>query len=391
MEKAPIGYRDPQHESLYKNFVQDSRIEMDRVSPGIEGYFRIPAIWVGERPEAEKVLKLNPAVHHGIVYRKKLECGIETRVQRDGLFLFDFSTWSIAPQITIPGYTKANGNGPNRVPRFHTVAEEQAENYAVLRAQVMNAHQACLTTAERKVKQRSAAMGFPVTAWSTEKAITFRTPASYHDDTEDMHALARNVLNNSFGVLRRNPFDRRLIELEVIDYSMTLLDQILCNPEKQLMQLVESFYISACRVREKRFGEAIMLGWGVCEQLISVMWRDLISEIKANTSDRMKNQRIKKLTSRDFTASVILEFLEIMGKVDHDLFRRLNIVRQARNKWAHELIPPKEDQAGICIRAIEQLMEKIIGVHLTLQSGGRGGVPQWPVYMLEQIKKEEGR
>jgi hypothetical protein len=42
-----------------------------------------------------------------------------------------------------------------------------AEGFAVLRAQVMNVHQACLTTAEVVVKRGSGIMGFPVTAWNT--------------------------------------------------------------------------------------------------------------------------------------------------------------------------------------------------------------------------------
>lgn len=386
MDECPSGYRDPNHEMLYKQCVRDPRIQMDMVSPSVEGYFRIPAVWIGQKPDPDSVLKLNPSVHHEVIFSKILTCAIEVRVQRDGLFLFNFSKWSVAPQVIIPGYTKPNGNGPNQVPRFHTVAEEKAEDYAVLRAQAMNAHQACLTAAESHVKQRGAAMGHPVTAWSTEKAITFRTLQSYYDDTEDTHALARNVLNNSLGVERKKPLGRRLIEIEVVDHSMTLLDQILADPEEQLMQLVESFYIAACRAREKRFGEAITLGWSVCEQLISILWRRIIDERKSNDISQMNKDRTNKLTGRDFTASVVVETLEIMGRIDHDLFRLLNIARQARNNWAHSMQPPKESQVRVCMKAVEHLLAQVKNIHLTLQSGGRGGVPKWPAYMMEQVK-----
>lgn len=391
VEDAPIGYRDPEDVAQYQQPPHDRRVIPDTVSASIEGYFRFPAIWVGEKPEATSVLTLNPAVHHEIVYEAPLNCGIHVRATRDGHFLFDFSKWPIAPQITIPGYTRPSENGPCSVPRFHSEAEDQAELYAVVRAQVMNAHQACLTTAERVVKQRGAGMGFPVTAWSTEKAITFRLPTSYHEDIEDMHALARNVLNNSVGVPRTQPLSRRVIELDVVAYSFKLLDQILSHPETRLVQLVETIYIAACRSREKRFGEAITLSWGVCEQLTSVVWKGIIDSRRTGSSDEMNKERVKKLTGRDFTASIVLETLELMGKIEHDLFRRLNIVRHARNKWAHELVPPKESQIGVAIRAAEQLLAQVSGVNLMLQPGGRGGVPQWAVFINEQVRKREGR
>lgn len=391
MEDVPVGYRDPLDEAQYKQPRQDRRIVPDTVSPSIEGYFRFPAIWIGEKPDAASVLTLNPAVHHQIVYETSLQCGIRVRASRDGHFLFDFTNWPVAPQITIPGYTRPSESGPCTAPRFHTEAEEQAAQYAVVRAQVMNAHQACLTTAERVVKQGSAGMGFPVTAWSTEKAITFRPPTSYHEDVEDMHAMARNVLNNSLSAPRTQPLGRRVIELDVVAYSFKLLDQILRHPEPQLVQLVETIYIAACRSREKRFGEAITLSWGVCEQLTSVVWKGIIDSRRTGSSDEMNKERVKKLTGRDFTASIILEALELMGKIEHDLFRRLNVVRQARNKWAHELVPPKESQIGVAIRAAEQLLAQVSGVSLMLQSGGRNGVPQWAVFINEQVRKQEGR
>lgn len=382
----PVGYRDPNHEALYGTNVQDPLIQMDMVSPSIEGYFRMPAVWIGETPQPHSVLKLNPHIHHRMVFSKKLRCGIEVRAHRDGLFLFDFSEWLLAPQVTIPGYTRPRESG-YRTPPSNADAYRKAEEYAVLRAQAMNTHQACLTAAEREVKHRGAMMGFPVTAWNTEKAITFNRPNTYSEDVEDMHSLCRNIINNSLDIHRTKPLPRRLIEIEVVDYSVDLLDKILTDPDGQLMPLVESAYIAACRARDKRFGEAITLGWSVCEQLISILWRKLLDDRRENNSDGMNKDRIKKLTGRDFTASIIVETLEMMGQIDHELFRRLNIARQARNSWAHSLDTPKESQVRVCMEAVERLLLKVKGFSLPLDSGGRGGVPQWPLYMQKCIKK----
>jgi hypothetical protein len=39
---------------------------------------------------------------------------------------------------------------------------------------------------------------------------------------------------------------------------------------------------------------------------------------------------------------------------------------------------------------VQNLLQKVKGIPLVLQSGGRGGVPQWPVWMWEQVKEEGG-
>lgn len=387
MDEPPWGYRNENEAHLYRARSADGAIVPDRVSPAVESYFRIPAIWVGEEPDPASVRVLNPSIHHARVLRKVLRCGIIAHVQRDGTFLFDFQDWPLAPVVTIPGYSVPQPQ--HRIPSEHTKAEELAESYAVLRAQVMNTHQACLTTAESVIKRRSAAMGFPVTAWNTEKALTWDTRRAYHDDTEDTHALARNVLNNKDRVTRGHPIARRVIELDVIEYSLELLDQILMGTDAASVQIVEAVYIAACRQREKRFGEAVTLGWGVCEQLISSAWNKMLDDIRTldSLSERMPRDRRKKLNSRDYTASVMVEMLEVNGRLDRELYRLLEIARKARNHWAHEMRVPKELESSICLRAATQLLHHVEGVRLVLQSGGRGGVPVWPVWLWETAKE----
>lgn len=197
MTKAPIGIRRPEDEQALRKKTTDPALVLDTVSPAIEGYFRLPAVWIGSEPPQELVLNLNPQTHHELVLTVNLKCGVEARVQRDGTFWFDFMNWPLAPQVEIPGYRRPDPTGLCQVPRCHYEAEEQAEVYAIVRAMVMNVHQACLTSSETIVANRSAMMGFPVTAWNTEKAISWRGLRNYHDDQEDIHALARNVLNNS--------------------------------------------------------------------------------------------------------------------------------------------------------------------------------------------------
>lgn len=103
--QPPYAVRDPHKEWMYTTRSSDfSRLVPDSVSAAVEGYFRFPAIWVGEPPQDEQAKFLNPTIHHAIVYRKSLSCNIKVCAQRDGTFLFDFSQWPLAPLIIIPGY-----------------------------------------------------------------------------------------------------------------------------------------------------------------------------------------------------------------------------------------------------------------------------------------------
>jgi len=248
----------------------------------------------------------------------------------------------------------------------------------------MNVHQACLTTSEKTVKRRSAAMGLPVTSWNTLKALTFDTALFYRDDIEDIRALARNVLNNKDRVQRTQPFPRRVLEKEVVEHSFKLLDQILSLEDAALIQWIEAAYIAACRYAEKRFGETVVLAWSVCEQLLSLAWDTLQNDIKVG--NRMIPKRKKKLEGRDYTASVIIELLEMNNRLDHNLYKLLEDVRKSRNDWAHRMRVPEENDAIKAVRAVEGLFWNVKKIRLSLSFGGRGGVPQWSIWIWDQVR-----
>ena len=72
MAKMPKGTRDPEDDSLFKQPTDDPTIQPDTVTPAVEGYFRIPAVWIGEKPDDASVLELNPQVHHAVVVKQDL-------------------------------------------------------------------------------------------------------------------------------------------------------------------------------------------------------------------------------------------------------------------------------------------------------------------------------
>ncbi len=380
--KIQRAVRRPEDKQALRQKPSDPALVVDSVTAAIEGYFHLPAVWVGKEPPQDSVLNLNEQVHHEVVLTKTLECGIDVRVQRDCTFWFDFAMWPLAPQIEIPGYRIPNTSKPYRLPRSHSEAEKRAEAYAVIRAKVMNVHQACLTSFDASMR------GFPVTAWNTEKAISWRALRHYYDDVEDLHALARNVFNNSYKVHRDSPLRRWVTKLDVVERSLELLDKILLPGDPNLIQIVETIFMAACRNRDKRFGEALTLSWSVCEQIMFRMWEKFLNDPnKQPSGNRILKKRRKKLLG--LTASNLLETLELTGVLDDHVYQKLDTCRLARNKWIHKLILPEKKEAYTCIQAAESLLHQHYGIPLHLQPGGRGGVPSWNMWVWDQVVQQE--
>ena len=116
----------------------------------------------------------------------------------------------------------------------HVAACQLAEDYALLRAQVMNAYQACLDTA-RNVIRLSGYIGLPVAAWNTFKTLSFSYPF-YHDELDNERSLIRNYVNK-FGTTGK-PLRMDTLSLEVIDYSLDMFNDLLVRADKVLIQMV---------------------------------------------------------------------------------------------------------------------------------------------------------
>lgn len=355
--------------------------EPDRVNAVVEGYFRIPAIWIGEAPEAENS---GITVSRTVVLKRTLSCGIEAYAMRNGQFLFDFLRSSVAGIVRVPGYSARNNF--LTASRERTDAAEMAEQASLLRAQIMNVHQACLTSAEALLKMRVAAMGFPITPWSTDATIGIGHPIAYHDDTESAHALARNVLDGKY-FRAFLPLQRRVMEVEVVERSFQALDEIISLEDGRYIPIIEAAYQSASRAAELRLGESIAIGWTACEQLISLEWKKMISENGSGNgvSSRISRDRRKKLEGRDYTASVMVEMLELFGCLSDDLYKNLETARKARNNWAHDMRVPSGSDVLSCIQSIQALLSKK-GIVLALQTGFRGpGGAAWTIESFHRI------
>lgn len=378
MGKVPRGTSLAEQGQSEEKLYNESAIVPETITPSIEGYYRVPPIWVGEKPEPESVRTLNPPVHHSVIVETELDSDIKVRVLRDGTFLFDFSSWHLAPQIAIPGYKHPGTNVPHRLAVETDKALKAAEEFSVQRARVMNVQQACLATSEQILRRKSDQMGIPVDAQNTLKGQSFDDAVSYGENSTDVHSLARNTANNRYTVLPNRLLPRRVVETEVVEHSLKSLSQILRQSDTALLQLIDSLYGAAQSYAERRSGEAAVVAWTVCEQLLSEAWVSLLNDTKSK--GRMTGKRRRKLEGIDYTASIMVEMLEIHGRIDYQLYGQLEIARRARNRWVHEMQEPSYLDVCNTFDAAQVLLNKLRGVcvHLTL-TDPRPGVPDWYV------------
>lgn len=224
-------------------------------------------------------------------------------------------------------------------------------------------------------------MGFPVHSREMHAEINFEASQTYPPNIEQPRALAEAVLDNAYLINFEKPGGRRVIELPVIECSFQILDDILAEDDPHLIELVHNFYIASIRGRETHLGEALVLAWGVCEQLLSIVWKSLLSEVQSDViSKRMNKDRRKKFDGRDYTASVIIEILELQGRLDSELYSNLEIARKARNRWAHDLELPSPGEVYSCMAAAQAMLSKFLGITLRLQRSAKDGAfPQWLV------------
>ena len=381
MAREIRGYRSTEDEPLFKQATDDLTIHSDTVTAGVEGYFRVPAIWIGKRPPDATVTSLGPEVHNSEVVARQLQAGLEVRALRDGTFLFDFASWDLAPQIVIPGYRIPFPGLPHRPPVETEDASSESERYAVLRAQAMNVHQSCLATSEWLLMGTSHGVGLPLTAEDTLKGMNFMDCSQYDSGAHNMRSVYRNIWNQSISVEVKDAWHRRTLDVDVVHHSLDTLDEILTvGDPANLIQMVEAVYLASCRYTEGRFGEAIILAWATCEQLLAKIWDRFMRDIQS--SGRMTKKRRSRLEGRDYTVAVRAEMLELGAGFDYELYRQVELARKARNDWTHEMKVPSTAQLHSVMRAAEALFEEVYGIRLRFPlNAGSPGVPAWNVWV----------
>jgi hypothetical protein len=211
--------------------------------PAINAYYHAPPLWVGEKPSEEEFRTAPESEFIKDVYREDLPQGIRIRVRRDGVFIFDCSSWEPGCNTEIPGYELTD---TRLIPEAVTRAGEKAQEREYKRLQLLTVHLACLGTTfgsgmRQELPPQPSSM---ITLYHFEQNNLVQILNSF----APMESYAYNnlILSTLDPEYRdQEKFKTRIrMPIDIVKRSIELLQEILNSHHEKLIDLVELFYKS---------------------------------------------------------------------------------------------------------------------------------------------------
>jgi hypothetical protein len=337
----------------------------------VTAFYRHPLAWFGSAPNIDHNVQDLTCLFDE-VYRAKLKSGIQIRVLRVGIFVFDFSKSNLRT------------SSQSVQSSFDTIADLN-----ITRLSVLNTYLLCLSstiTSRHNITEEKQILRLTDLLHSK----TFENPENIYfnsnrdDNLPNYHELTADYFRNVYGgaMFRRNAIIkwqygfRRTISEQDIQEAANLFDEILELPTEVGVVLVSLLAQSYEACEDFNFSLALIIAWSITEKLLSILWERHVDTIKAeriivNTAkvSRVNATRLERLKkdTRTFSAAVISEILELQNILPHELYVKSTVVRKARNEWLHSLrkVPSMEETIEALTLATAML-KLVLGISLAL-------------------------
>ncbi|MFP4414627.1 hypothetical protein [Coleofasciculus sp.] len=166
--------------------------------------------------------------------------------------------------------------------------------------------------------------------------------------------------------LFRQSFSKNIFDVLFEKYSIATANPSLLKNLAEVTKNLSEYKVG-------NYSTSLVLAWFVIESKIIRLWDKLIDNCNRDFDDgtrRISKDRQKTLTGRDYTISVISNFLELSDLIPFKVFQDINAVRKFRNKVVHGDSNFNCD-AKRCQQAIE------LALHLTLEGTGLTVLPNY--------------
>ncbi|HZS21978.1 MAG TPA: hypothetical protein VFA63_13465 [Pseudonocardiaceae bacterium] len=216
---------------------------------------------------------------------------------------------------------------------------------------LINAFEYCLCLAAYEVDGKRIPSG----AVSNAHIIKVGGPLVAHD-------IGRGLLNDAHWMLSSKASGGSApIPAAALDRATEIFKAISASVYGQAIDLLSFVNRAIGANRERHYDETLILAWSVTEACQSTLWDRYIMEASGKHGFLVGKDRRKKLKGRDFTASVVTENLTLAGHIDDAFRQRMDRVRSARNKWAHELVVPTPATAKEALQVAMSMCSRVIG------------------------------
>jgi len=304
----------------FKEATKNTRFNYDMV-PIFAGYIN-PPIWIGEMPnltieeqiKGKRLIDFVKIIYKGEISERKI-------------FLANDGYLGISTK--------------NRIDAFPEVKE--IEN--VIR--IINLLFSVFLTKGIRLKTVQASE-FVCTTYLPEKDIL----SVAHRD----HSKSKELFDKRYELIDLEYFEkyRVIVTLEEVIKGIELAKNLIKDEKlfSSLLLLIHSY----SNLLNGEINQSFILSWTILEQYLNYQW-DLWLDRKEISGDRKK-----KLTSRDYTASVKTEMLNLSGYVTKEDYDILNDLRRKRNDFMHEIKQIPREKANLSLNlAINYLRARIDG------------------------------
>jgi hypothetical protein len=302
-----------------------------------------------------------------VVFRANTTQGIALEYCCDGLVTVDFSRYP--PLVKEEAeHEKAQQSGTLRGTFI------DSSSFILRRTEILNAHSLCLKSAAASVQK----IMLPTVVVSPHDVVHLAGAADqpqgvgFKNLWDSYRYTARHFGEYIPGVTLG--FDPRIAGRVFIVQEATLADAVsrlgkcVEADDGRALKLCALLNFAVGSLEDHDYSRCLVTCWGVIEALLSKRWDNYLLGIadrdEGGGKKFINKERRGKLTSNDYTASIIIENLSLLDKLTFQEYSVIEIVRKARNKWMHELTDVPMDKALMALRASSMLYHSEFKVEL---------------------------
>jgi hypothetical protein len=338
------------------------------------GYFFGDQAWLGKHPTAGGVA-FDPAKMGEPVFQRTTKHGILIDHACDGLIVFDFKKYSPLASEEAQQELSRRSENPQMLDF------ESLSSFILRRTEIMNAHSICLK-ASIAAKQN---YGVPATGISPHSVLHI---SDVDDPTESVgfkrqwdsyRYSARYISQYNQGLPAE--FDPRVghrfivVSTDTLQDAADRLEKCVDKESDGALKLCGLGNLAVSSLEDHDYPRCLVTCWVVIEAFLNKKWKTYLNEGRAlKVSDErifINKNRFEKLTSTNYTASIIIENLSLLGKLSFEEYVIIEDVRKARNKWMHELKDVQLSSAQTALRAAAELFKSEFTVELPIGTGLR--------------------
>jgi hypothetical protein len=372
-ENASAGADAVPTDSEATVYPPDGPAEPMQLSPVLCYYW--PRVWLAGRPGPSHD-QIDLLSLHDLVYETDITQGLRAKAYRLGLFVFDFSRWRKDAEAPADGLNELDRLIERKMRRIsvfnaHLIClyDAVARSQNFLLDKTLISHEDTISAGDfgDPFSGMGGGIGLPLTEICTRYTPDFMV-------TRGLHEVYAAQMKWSI------QYHSRLVVTEdALKRSFATLAGVLDHSSDHSLLLVEILAHGCKAFEDHNYSLALVTAWAVIEKMLQARWHGYIDGERAAREivdgqqvPRVNSDRAKKLKDgNNFTASVVTECLTCLSLLPFPLYKPLNQVRDARNKWMHELRPVTRDAASQAVQLAQDMLRQVEGIDLTIPVGTR--------------------